>query len=549
MVVNKINKIVELIDNKRFFIFLILNILASSVVFFDLSYLYNWTGIITLVSMSSFISFGICLVSSFLKRVKWLQLSFEILCLGVLLIYWLVDVFLLVNFSITINETIFNIIEGTNINESKDFVKTYINGKTIFSIAGVLFIFLVTFKYIPNVVERIPKKILSCFVWAAVLFSFCKLALSVYSMVFYGFGGHLAAFSTYSRVARAYVIYRNTSKETELLISNLQNMDITYAEPKCDKMIVIIGESYSKYHSQLYGYDKSTSPLLTEKAKSDEFILYTDVLTPINDTERAFRAIYSLGEYYKDSYCNFALFPYLFKKAGWHTCYFDNMDLASQTSRIKDSKQLSDVMYDYRNTITYQYDEKILDCLNVDESVHSNQLLVIKLKGQHYTYANTFPESYNHFVVSDYNHLDWSDNIRQVIADYDNSTLYNDYVVNSIIEKFKEDNAVIIYFSDHGEEVYDAREYMGHGGTTPFLNYQVEIPFMIWVSDSYKENNPMEVDNLMKHKDEPYITDDVSHTILDLAGIYCNQFVAQRSIANGAFIPREKRMVNKSIEY
>lgn len=206
-------------------------------------------------------------------------------------------------------------------------------------------------------------------------------------------------------------------------------------------------------------------------------------------------------------------------------------------------------MYDYRNTITYQYDEKILDCLNVDESVHSNQLLVIKLKGQHYTYANTFPESYNHFVVSDYNHLDWSDNIRQVIADYDNSTLYNDYVVNSIIEKFKEDNAVIIYFSDHGEEVYDAREYMGHGGTTPFLNYQVEIPFMIWVSDSYKENNPMEVDNLMKHKDEPYITDDVSHTILDLAGIYCNQFVAQRSIANGAFIPREKRMVNKSIEY
>ena len=60
-------------------------------------------------------------------------------------------------------------------------------------------------------------------------------------------------------------------------------------------------------------------------------------------------------------------------------------------------------------------------------------------------------------------------------------------VVNEIINKFKDENAAVIYFSNHGEEIYEERDYMGHGGTTPYLKYQVEIPFMIWMSQSYKD--------------------------------------------------------------
>lgn len=136
-----------------------------------------------------------------------------------------------------------------------------------------------------------------------------------------------------------------------------------------------------------------------------------------------------------------------------------------------------------------------------------------------------------------------------MVADYDNSTLYNDSVINAIISSFEDDNAVIFYFSDHGEEVYDARDYMGHGGTSPCLHYQVEIPFMIWMSEKYKSAHPTIVENLRTNREKPYTTDDVAHTILDMAGISCPQFVPQRSIANDNFTPRKHRTVNKTLIY
>ena len=127
--------------------------------------------------------------------------------------------------------------------------------------------------------------------------------------------------------------------------------------------------------------------------------------------------------------------------------------------------------------------------------------------------------------------------------------MYNDYVVNEIINKFKNENATVIYFSDHGEEIYEERDYMGHGGMTPYLKYQVEIPFMIWMSQSYKEFNSQIVNSIKKNLDRPYTTNDVSHTILDMAGIKFSQFVPERSIVNDAFIPREERIVCLSIVY
>ena len=346
--------------------------------------------------------------------------------------------------------------------------------------------------------------------------------------------------------------YYNFSKETNRLIDNLQEWtgeDVTNAAPKCNKMVVIIGESYSKYHSQLYGYEKETSPLLAKRVEDGNLILYSDVITPINDTERSFRAVYSLGEYYNDVYSDCLLFPYIFKKSGYYTVNVDNLDLASKTNRVKDSKRLSNLIFDFRNVTTSQYDDEVLQWLDIDENEYPQQLFVIKLKGQHYDYANQFPASFAKYKVEDYDRNDLPDNKVQLIADYDNATIFNDYVVNSIIEYFEEDNSVVLYFSDHGEEVFDERDYMGHGGTTPYLNYQVEIPFMIWMSESYRNANPSVVLNILANKDLPYTTDDVSHTILDMAGIGCSQFVSERSLANDEFHSRESRVVMRSFVY
>ena len=44
------------------------------------------------------------------------------------------------------------------------------------------------------------------------------------------------------------------------------------------------------------------------------------------------------------------------------------------------------------------------------------------------------------------------------MAHYLNAIRYNDLVVDRIIRLFDHRNAVVIYFSDHGEEVHNFRE-------------------------------------------------------------------------------------------
>lgn len=541
----------KFIDYKTFIRLFVLTAFSSSVVLLVDPRLLSVGGILSLISLGGLVSFFICLILHVLKGSPKIRKYFEIACYSVIALITFIDVFLYVNFGIVIDETVFSILEGTNIDECKDFIQTYANWKTFLTMALLSAFYALTF-YLTSFINKTQATYIGAVVLILLICSVAKLSSSVYTTVRYGFGGHLAAYSTYSRIARSCIVYSNITKETDRLIDNLQKWqaeDLKQTTVECDKMVVIIGESYSRYHSQLYGYDKETSPLLMEKVQSGELIVYTDVITPINDTERAFRAIYSLGEYYSDVYSDCLLFPYIFKQAGYYTVNIDNMDLASSTNRVKDSEKLSELMFDFRNSEVGKYDEEILEWLDVDDCEHPKQLFVIKLLGQHYDYADQFPNSWTRYDAKDYDRADLPENKVQLIADYDNATIYNDFVVNSIIDHFKDDKAVVLYFSDHGEEVYDERDYMGHGGTTPFLNYQFDIPFMIWMSDSYKESNVMQVQKLAAHKDCSYTIDDVSHTILDMAGISCSQLVPERSLANEAFEPRDERVILRSLVY
>ena len=541
----RIVKSLSYIDLDFFITSLILIVISSAAVFLEFPEFVHFRGIVKLFGIAALQAIFLSVLYYFTpyKLKKFVRL---ILYFTILLALFL-DVFLFANWGMTINENIFSVVEGTNVNESFDFLCTYFNVKTILLIILIVVVAVFSIHLIPKlVVKYVPIVGIKCFIWIALLVSIIEWSCSVYSYLSYGFGGHIAAYSTVTRIARAGKIYIDSTYEAQNLISKMSEMTHATSENRCTKMVVVIGESYSKYHSQLYGYEKETSPLLNQRVEKGDLFLFTDVVTPMNDTERAFRSIYSLGEHNND-YCQYALFPYVFRLAGFNTNNIDNLDLAKKSGRIKDSKELSDLMFHERNNIRCKYDEEIIDMINIDQD--KSQLFVIKLQGQHYTYANTFPKSFAHFSRNDYEDLDKSDNQKQIIADYDNSTMYNDYVVNEIINKFTEENAVVIYFSDHGEEIYEERDYMGHGGTTPFLKYQVEIPFMIWMSQSYKELNPNIVNAVKKNLDKPYTTDDVSHTILDMAGIKFSQFVPERSIVNDAFNPRKERIVCQSIVY
>lgn len=115
--------------------------------------------------------------------------------------------------------------------------------------------------------------------------------------------------------------------------------------------------------------------------------------------------------------------------------------------------------------------------------------------GQHVNPKERFPESFAYFTADSINRNELSIEERQYIADYDNAVIYNDYVVNSIIDLYKNEDAIVLYFSDHGDEANDYRIRQGRAfdfeevGPMCF-HYQLDVPMFVWVSDKYKVKHP-----------------------------------------------------------
>lgn len=138
------------------------------------------------------------------------------------------------------------------------------------------------------------------------------------------------------------------------------------------------------------------------------------------------------------------------------------------------------------------------------------------------------------------------------IYNYDNATLYNDFVVESIIKFFRNKNAVLIYFSDHGEEVYDYRHVVGRTHeflkTRNILRYQYEVPFMIWCSKEYKKNNMGIVNMINKSLNKPYMIDNLSHLLFTLGHINTKYYNSNCDILSPQY-KCKKRIVQNHYNY
>ena len=253
-------------------------------------------------------------------------------------------------------------------------------------------------------------------------------------------------------------------------------------------MIVIIGESHSLYHTSLYGYEKQTYPLMEERERNGELFVFKNAVTTNDVTALVMNSVFSLDSMGVD-FNEYPLFPAVFKAAGFKTALYDNEYLADESLYLMTNSTLSNLMYDQRNTNYYDYDgDMIRDISYFKDSL---ALYVLHLAGHHVRYDKRYPQSFAKFKTSDYGGS-FSESQKEIIAAYDNASLYNDYIVNEVIKKFEDDNAVVVYFSDHGEEVFEVRDYRGHGTAkyTSDIRYQLRVPLWVWLSDKYKEEHP-----------------------------------------------------------
>jgi heptose-I-phosphate ethanolaminephosphotransferase len=145
-----------------------------------------------------------------------------------------------------------------------------------------------------------------------------------------------------------------------------------------------------------------------------------------------------------------------------------------------------------------------------------HKFIVLHLMGSHSNYNKRYPPEFKQFKGS-------KTKIERLINSYDNSILYNDFVIDSLFsmlsnycKRHPETVASAVYLSDHAENIKEASGHT-YAGSLPTAN--VEIPFMIWLSERYKKINNSAVELMYLRTSAPFVSDDLFHTFIHLNGI------------------------------
>lgn len=356
---------------------------------------------------------------------------------------------------------------------------------------------------------------------------------------------------------------RLTAKQLDRLIGQTDHLQVDSCSFRSPNIVLIIGESYNRHHSQLYGYDKPTTPRQLARAKRGDLTVFDDVVAPWNLTSFVFKhlmSLYTVGDH--GDWCDYPLFPELFRKAGYHVTFITNQFLQQTKEEIYDfsggfflnNEVLSAAQFDSRNTRLHRFDEGLLD--DYDSLRHERtdaNLTIFHLYGQHMSYKDRCPQKRKIFGPDDYDRPDLNRRDRWVIGDYDNATLYNDSVVDAIVSRFEHEDAIVIYLSDHGEECYWGVRNFGriHSDNIDrrLAHEEYEVPFWIWCSRSYAAARPDIVADIKAARNRPFMTDRLGHLLLYLAGISSPDYRPDCNLIGPEYDETRPRILKNRADY
>lgn len=369
-------------------------------------------------------------------------------------------------------------------------------------------------------------------------------------------------FAPHYRVLHAAHLVRMSRGEVERLKLQMDTATVDSVAGTCPNIVVVIGESYNKHHASLYGYPRPTTPRLDRLKRKGELTVFDDVVTPWNLTSNAFKSF--LSTHSADapgSWADGVLFPLLFRRAGYKVAFVTNQFYKSAAqgsidfngSFFLNEPHLDSLCFDYRNAFRSRDDRGITRLLGNYVPGRRN-LYLLHLWGQHMEYERRYPEDRAFFRPEDYDRPELTPTQRAIVAHYDNATRYNDTVLADIIRYFRRQDVILVYFADHGEEVYDdgVRCYgRVHSDAPPVevIRHEYEVPFAVWASPLFRKRHPDIARRLRAARHRPFSHDDLPHLLLGLAGIGTAHYDASRDPLSAHFKARARWLRGGKIDY
>lgn len=490
--------------------------------------IYYWITIQEWIAIPYFISRGYAasylftLLISFLpnKSIKYIYIS---IISTLIFVFFIVDLFCISSLHDRYSYDMTGIILGTNMNEALEFLHTYLSGKLACIIVCVILILCLTY--------RASKKIhiSKCFAYICLFLLIPCLFFAITNT--YPLNGIYAKYHSFFELPR-----------TPNLKALETNPNIVFdVKHLPHNVVVIIGEAYAKSHCSLYGYKKKTCPNLEQLEKDSSLLVFQHVTSPATHTLQSFQYIlntYQLeGNNTKFEKC--VTLPNVAKHAGYKTIWISNQSKHGLNDNlVGEFANLCDEEYFAENKFTgLNRKAKDGELIPIIQSTcrgdTTRKFYFIHLMGSHFDCRQRYPDNFAIFNGGGY--FSCPEHQRKKLAEYDNSVLYNDFVINTIIRIFKNTECIIFYFPDHGMDIFEtSNDWCGHARDNDSISTNVgkQIPFIIYFSKKYEQRFHHIIKPLRKSTDNYYCTDKFIYTVMDVMGISFknNNDVAKHSI-------------------
>jgi glucan phosphoethanolaminetransferase (alkaline phosphatase superfamily) len=434
--------------------------------------------------------------------------------LGILYFLLLVNVIALVFTHQMLNHDSINILAGTNLSESAEFIHTILTFQTI-TYLSVLIVILIVVGYCLNKAARLFHKGIHSLWNQGILVFLLILSLagtSHYTMATPSFGMSILG------VWNAICGYDFVS---EIHPSNPQLN--TTSSSNIPTIVVIIGESASRLHCSLFGYEKETNPYTS--ALSDSLLhIYPHVESSGVHTIEAFYRFMTIAEN-DDSNYDIPNVIEIARKAGYKVSWISNQSERGMCdNKVAIFAHFCDTTVFNGNKIggslKTDKDGDLLPVVETFTKMEGMNLIFVHLMGSHEMFSSRYPLEFEKFKPEDYK--DYPENQRNNLASYDNSILYSDYVVAKTFEYFSKKDAIVFYFSDHGLDIFNTNpNYCAHAiaGDKQSVHFGKQIPFMVYTTADFRRAHPSQLQMIEQSTEMELKTGDFPYMLMQLMGV------------------------------
>jgi len=288
--------------------------------------------------------------------------------------------------------------------------------------------------------------------------------------------------------------------------------------------VLVVGETARAQNFALNGYARATNPELARR----DVINFPQTTACGTSTEVSLPCMFSAWgrrDYDEGRILSHESLLHVLARAGFQVQWRDNQSGCKGVCSGLPELQLNGASAAASCAGGQCADEVLLQGLDgVARDSHGNLFVVLHQLGSHGpAYYKRYPAAFRRFTPACENEDLRSCSRQEILNAYDNSLLYTDHVLGSLIDLLERAQAThdtaMLYVSDHGESLGEGGLYL-HGVPYPIApDVQKRVPMVMWLSPAFRRSHGVDQDCLRRRAGQPASHDNLFHSLLGVLDV------------------------------